>query len=246
MTYVSLVLDVSKMIAKCTRSPLMIVFLALFFVSTVHAAHREGIRGARYCEVILAQTRLNFSVFTTFGLNDCPDAAWKTITESSIKQETGSFFAHLNGPRYWVIDGFQQTLLQNDRVQTLGGLEMREAAILHLTLSDVFTGASPYRPHRVDRQTTWVYRAGRPVYELIDPNGQIYVMQSYHIEKNALTDKRLAILNAELNLPKGWQFRSGLLKRDVELTTSNNQAVVIQDDLLNTYQLATVDMLSPI
>ncbi len=223
------------------RSCLFVLLLGLPLVS--HSIDKNNLRGLRYCEIILAKMRLTFSVYSTIGLNDCPDMAWGKITPSSIKQETGSYFVHLNGPRFMLMNGVRNTYFVANQVVNLGGLEMREAGVLHLSILDLVKGAVPYREHAVDRQTTWVYKAGYPVYELLGPAGQVFVMQSYSIEKSPLTEEQLAGLGRVLTLPDGWHFRTGILKKNHDLIAINNRAVVMQDEFLNTYQLATNDFL---
>jgi hypothetical protein len=208
-----------------------------------YAITKEGLRGLRYCEIIVSQTKFDFAVYSTIGLNDCPSESWKKITTSSVRKETGSYFIHLNGPRHMVIDGVEDTYFIHDTQVLLGGLRMREAGIVRLSLSDIFKGATPYREHRVERETTWIYQAHRPVYELIDPFGHVYVMQSYSLQKRPLKETDLAQLGSDLHLPAGWHFRTGLLKKNARLVAINHHAVVVQDNLLNTYQLATRDFL---
>ena len=36
-----------------------------------------------------------------------------------------------------------------------------------------------YVPNQVHRDTTFTYKAGKPIFELNDPYGDVYVMQSY-------------------------------------------------------------------
>lgn len=208
-----------------------------------HAAEKHDMRNSKYCEIILSQMKLTAAVYSTLGLSDCPEAIWRNITPAGIRKETGSFFAHLNGPRYWTIDGSITSPLVSKNQRVLGGLPMHESGFLHLSLMDMARGSAPYREHKVNRQTTWIYNEGRPVYELIDPNGQVFVMQSYSIEKSPLSAASLADLGTQLKLPNGWHFRTGVLKESAYLTAINNTAVVIQDALLNTYQLATRDLL---
>jgi hypothetical protein len=43
---------------------------------------------------------------------------------------------------------------------------------------------------------------------------------------------------AKLSLPPGWIYRTVVLEADFNLVAADNVAIVIQDDLLNTYQLA--------
>ena len=220
-------------------------FLSILLISfPVVAANLEDVRGLRYCEIIFSQSKLKFAVYSTIKLNDCPEALWKTISASEVKKEIGSYFVYLNGPRYFVIDGMKDSKLVSPTKRSFGGLDMREAGIVHLSLWDLVMGARPYREHRVDRETTWVYKAGRPVYELIDPKGQVFVMQSYSLEKEPLTASSLAGLGAKLTVPTGWTYKVGVLKKNVYLKAVDKVAIVIQDNLLNTYQLAQNDFLN--
>ncbi len=203
------------------------------------ATQNKDLRGSRHCEIIMSKTRLNFSVYSTVGLNDCPNDQWKKITVAGIKNQTGAFFVHLNGPRYWLVDDYEQSTSTRAEERQLGGLPMRETGVLHLTLLDMIRGADPYREHKVERQTTWIYKAGHSVYELIDPKGRIFVMQSYSTEKSPLTEAILSGLDVKLKLPAGWHFRTQVLTKNAYVTSLNNRSVVIQDGLLNTYQLAT-------
>lgn len=119
---------------------------------------------------------------------------------------------------------------------------MREAGILHLSLMDLFKN-KPYQSHVVHRKTTWVYQADKPVFELIDPNGQVFVMQSYSVQKYPQTMNTLTQLGAKLQLPKGWKFKTGVLNKPETIEAVNNKAVVVQDNFLNTYQKASHDFL---
>lgn len=203
----------------------------------------DGVRGARYCEIILSQSKLQFAVFNTMGLNDCPNDLWKQLTAADIKSKTKSFFVYLNGPRHFVIDGFKHTHLVSQKERQFGTLTMRVAGVVRLSLWDLVMGARPYREHRVDRTTTWIYKAHRPVYELIDPKGHVFIMQSYSLEKKPLTPNSLNHLKRWLTLPAGWSYKTGVLQQDMYLKAVNNQAIVVQDNLLNTYQKACHDFL---
>jgi len=88
----------------------------------------------------------------------------------------------------------------------------------------------------IGRTTNWIFLAGKPVYELIGPKGQVYVMQSYSQivdPKLAYTD--LVALGNRLKPPKGWQYRSRTLTADL-IAPSGGKAHIIQDELQNTYQ----------
>ncbi|KGP62843.1 hypothetical protein EP47_14275 [Legionella norrlandica] len=220
-----------------------IFLFVLFFMPQIsHGAETSNIRSKRYCEIILSKSISTYAVYNTWGLNDCPEQLWSKVSISAVKKETGSSFVHLNGPRYWVIDGFKNTSLINPTIKTISGIPMREAGVLHLSLMDLFKNR-PYKTHEVDRKTTWVYQAGKPVFELIDPSGQVFVMQSYSAQKYPQTITSLQQLGTKLKLPKGWQFKTGVLNKSETIQAINNKAVVVQDNFLNTYQKASYDFL---
>ncbi|HHT9950799.1 TPA: hypothetical protein ACT9K3_000622 [Legionella pneumophila] len=218
------------------------LFILFFAPLLSYGAETSNMRGKRYCEIILTKTISSYAVYNTWGLNDCPEQLWSKVSVSTVKKETGSSFVHLNGPRYWVIDGFKNTSLINPAIKTISGIPMREAGILHLSLMDLFKN-KPYQSHVVDRKTTWVYQADKPVFELIDPNGQVFVMQSYSVQKYPQTMNTLTQLGAKLQLPKGWKFKTGVLNKPETIQAVNNKAVVVQDNFLNTYQKASHDFL---
>jgi hypothetical protein len=198
------------------------------------------VRGDRYCEILigkLAGTSVHVEVYNTYLLNDCPDQAWASIDPNQIKAQEKAAAVILNGPRYWVMDGFEGSSFVDATPRTFGGLEMRLAGTLDLPPSQA-SGDVPYAPRTVARTTTWVYGAGQRVYELVDPSGRVFDMQSYSVQKAPQTMESLAALGAKLALPAGWTYRSRVLDADLRVTAVNGQATVVQDDLANTYQLS--------
>ncbi len=96
---------------------------------------------------------------------------------------------------------------------------------------------APYAVNRVSRDTVFTYLAGRQVYELQDPSGVRYRMQSFTHgtdPEQELVD--LQRLGERLDLPMGWSFHVKILAQDAELLTLNGLAEVITDELGNTYQ----------
>ncbi|MCH9756116.1 MAG: hypothetical protein K0U37_02850 [Gammaproteobacteria bacterium] len=209
----------------------------------IYASHAEGLRGARYCEIIASDGWLNFAVYTTQGLNDCPERFWKNITKEDIKKATGASKVILNGPRYWTMDEINVTPLIQIEKKKFKKLYTQKVAYVQLGLFDVFSGPRLYHKHEVDRDTVFTYQAGKPVYELIDSKGRAYVMQSYSVDKVKQTERSLSKLGSKLKLPKGWQFKTGTLDKTTHLKTVDKKAFVIQDDFKNSYQLASHDFL---
>ena len=217
--------------------------LTLTVAVSAKAVAEVDYRDARYCEVVLGYG-LKASVYTSFKLNRCPQNLWTNINPSKVKRQNRATFVYLNGPRHFLIDDYTytKTAINND-LRSFGGIKMHKAAVVKVTLSDMLKGFRPYKEHVVQRENTWIFKKGRPIYELISPQNKVYVMQSYSEEVMKQDVYSLANLAGKLNLPKGWRFKTGILRKDVHLATQNNQAIITQDKFKNTYQLAPIDYL---
>lgn len=201
----------------------------------------EDVRGQRYCEVLVGKldgSVVHVEVYNTFLLNDCPEDAWKALDPAQIKADQGADAIVLNGPRYWLMDSFVNSKLIDTTPVTFGSLEMRLSGELDVPLSEAMGGEKAYKTRTVARATTFVYDAGKPVYELVDPQGQIYDMQSYSVQHVMQTEASLEDLGATLTLPSGWQLRSRTLDAPLSVTAVNGMATIVQDDVANTYQLS--------
>ncbi len=201
------------------------------------------LRNVRYCEIIPVTRRgrtLTAWVYNTLGLNDCPAAEWEALTVEQVNEEYGSVSAKLNGPRYWVIDRLvgSGSTATGERF-TFGGIEMELRATLETKLREGTVGEEFYTPNEVQRDTVYTYRAGRAVFELTSPEGDVYIMQSYaRIKDKELTIDDLPSLGGRLSLPDGWTYTTRTLDEDFELD-SGGLAYVINDDFYNAYQRRT-------
>lgn len=220
---------------------LLLSLLALAPACDEADAPRETVRDDRYCEILLGTADLAagtvaIDVYNTVGLNDCPQDLWAALDAEAIKAEAMVDAAILNGPRHWVLDAFEQSTLQDTTVRAFGGVEMRKAGALELSLAEVAVPSAPYTPRTVRRDTTWRYYAGQSVYELVDPDGAVFDMQSYSTQQVEQDEASLAGLGEELELPAGWSFRARVLAEDLEVTAVDGLAMVVQDERGNTYQ----------
>jgi hypothetical protein len=230
---------------KNTAPALLIALMATSGCSSSGTAatgsDTEDVRGSRYCEILvgkLAGSDISIDVYNTYGLGDCPEATWEAIDPSQIKAAEMAAVVIMNGPRYWMMDSFTDTKTVDPTVVTLGGLPMRWGGTITAPTSQVAGGQQPYTPLQVARTTTWVYDSGRSVYELVDPTGRIFDMQSYSVETTAQTEASLAGLGQTLHLPDGWTFRTRTLDASLQVTAVDGMATVVQDELSNTYQLS--------
>ncbi len=121
---------------------------------------------------------------------------------------------------------------------TFGGLEMRLGGQLSVKIAEVMGGETAYVIREVARTTSRVYEAGKPVYELIDPEGRIFDMQSYSVQTVPQTEATLLDLGTELAVPAGWTWQTRTLEADLTVTAVDGVATVVQDERGNTYQLS--------
>lgn len=222
----------------------IIAIIALCAPPPSPAGDMKNLRGQRYGEVLLGKGGLiapsEFDVYNTIGLNDCPEDLWSKLDAEKIKSETGARMVKLNGPRYWAIDGLTNSVLISKEKRDFGGIEMRHAGTIELSLRDKFSLGQPYAIHKVARNTVWVFKAGRPTYQLIDPDGAVYFMQSYSVQNEKQDANTLAKLGSRLKLKDGWKFRTIVLKKDFEVKAEDGMAYVVQDDFDNTYQKSSL------
>lgn len=197
----------------------------------------SGLRGIRYCEVLLLHpgaTGIMADVYNTMGHSDCPQDAWEQLDTTAIAAENGVPAAVLNGPRYWTLDHIDSTMQLTAPVATFGTIEMFLAATVDVGQPDDQT---PYTAHGVQRVTTFVFDADTKIYQLTDPDGTHYVMQSYSQQVDpSLNESRLAQLGSVLQLPAGWTYDVITLDDRLEVYDSEGVAYVLQDEFKNSYQ----------
>lgn len=195
---------------------------------------REAVRG----NPSRARRRLGpqATVFNSFPLNDCPEQLWSKLDAEAIARENDAQMVLLNGPRYWLMSQIDKPSGTEQEKRSFGGIEMLRQATVQLSSMS----PAPYTVNRVDRKALFTFDAGRPVFELVDPDGRRWVMQTYSqtVDKSLSLDD-LAHLANRLKLPAGWSYESRTLASPLRVDTRGQDAEVTQDDLANSYSLET-------
>jgi hypothetical protein len=196
-------------------------------------------RGTRYGEVLAIYLRdegLQADVYGTQLLNDCPQELWETLDAEVIKDEMDAVFVKLNGPRYWMLDGLGTKAEPVEPVlRDFNGITMRRIATVDLGEG---LDASPYMERKVNRGAIFFFDAGRPVYELVNPAGEAYVLQARCVGVDPeMSEEALETLGDRLALPEGWSYRVRILEEELVIDTSSSPATVLQDEFENSYTL---------
>ena len=199
----------------------------------------DDMRGVRYGEVLpvfLREDGLHAEVYGTQMLNDCPQHLWEKLDAAAIAKELGAVLVKLNGPRKWVLDGLGTKVAPVEPVlREFGGIMFRRIATIHLGDKP---GAGPYKENKINRGAVFFFDAGKPVYELVNPEGKAYVMQALCMGVDAsMSEASLPSLGSRLSLPAGWTYRSRVLEHELVVDTTASLATVLQDEFENSYTL---------
>jgi hypothetical protein len=221
-------------------APLLAAVLALVLaVPAVAAAPRAkvtGMKDARYCEIFEVRAlppNGSAEIWNTIRRGSCPQSTWAKVDPAAVARQRGALAVVLNGPRHFLMDEANAVV---GRRATIAGLPMtRVAAIPLVSAADI--DQAPYVDRTIKRVNTWTWKKGRTVFELVRPDGAVYVMQSYSLQRDPkLTLATLPGVGRRIDLPAGWRFRVRTLKAPL-VVGAKGDATILQDDLLNTYQL---------
>jgi hypothetical protein len=117
---------------------------------------------------------------------------------------------------------------------SFGGLEARWVAQLALAMAaKAAKGSEPYKVFMPKKTQKMVYTKGKPVYELVDSEGNVYVMQAH---EEQFPVESLPKLGERLKKPpKGWQYRTRDLTEDLILDLGPSQTIYAVGDEFHQY-----------
>jgi hypothetical protein len=189
----------------------------------------DNTRNMRFCEILVVKYR-GIEVYNTTGVSDCPARLWSDLNLRKIRRKFGAIKVEKNGPHFWMMDS--QTVSFGTRA-SFGGIGARWVARLPLlTALEAATGSKPYKVFTPKKTQKMIYAKGKPVYELIDPDGNVYVLQAHEARFSIDT---LATLGEKLNLPTGWKFRTRDLTEDLVMDLKSDQTIYAIGDEYHQY-----------
>lgn len=225
-----------------TSGPLALLFsLGIFGAGGASPAQAQqqmeqitltGIRDMRYCEFLLIyEDRVD--IYNTSASDGCPAELWQSMDVAELAKTHGATRAQLNGPKFWAPD--EQTI-EFGGAKDFGGIEARYGATLPLSALGASEGSAPYTRFTSSKKQAFVFKAGLPVYELVDPDGNSYVLNAYGAQ---VRDGDPANLAEQLSPAEGWSFRVSTPSRDliVEAATDADPVQMVGDDMHQYYTL---------
>jgi hypothetical protein len=149
----------------------------------------------------------------------------------AIKKQFGAKAIQKNGPHYWMMDTLTVSFGEK---ASFGGIEARWGASIDPALigkSD--KGSEPYKVFNPKKTQKMVYSKGKPVFELVDPDGHAYALQA---REDAFPIDTLPKLGEKMRkLPKGWQYRTRVLTEDLVLDLTPDKTIYGVGDEFHQY-----------
>ena len=225
------------------RKTNLLIAASLFIFETVQAQGTQktenisltGIRGMVFCEFLLISETV-VTIYNTSANGECDLDAFAALDPAKLALEYGVQAAQLNGPKYWIMD--EQTLGLGE-AKTFGGIEARYAATLPLAALGKGEGADPYAPYVTQKEQRMVYHADKPVYELVDKDGNSFVLNAYGAK---VKDGNPSNLATQLNVAEGWSFGTRTLSEDLIIVQKGTvPSKMVGDDFHQYYSLEVSD-----
>ncbi|MFO7533097.1 MAG: hypothetical protein R6W93_11600 [Candidatus Limnocylindrales bacterium] len=170
------------------------------------------------------------------------DAHFRALDPEKLRQEYGGDAVRFNGPRRFLGDRFTAVAFDGGKRSMLGPIPMYLYGTFVVPDLDAFISGkqAPYRETVSRRTTTWFFDAGSEVYELVSPEGTVFVMQSASqmVDPHNSVDQ-LPTLGDRLSLPEGWQFRARTLEEELVMPVTYSDDppnTIVLDEFENNYQ----------
>lgn len=206
--------------------------IALSFPATAGQALEElmleDIRGMRYCEILLIFDH-GVDIYNTSASDGCPEDKWKAMDIHTIATEHGANAAQLNGPKFWAPDA--QTIKLGE-TKTFGGIDARYAATIPSSALGAEQGSDAYAHFTSSKKQTLIFKAGQPVYQLVDVDGNAYVLNAYG---SGVINGDPANLATQLSPAKGWSFRVVVPNENMTVAPPKNGPTNMVGDDMHQY-----------
>jgi|LauGreDrversion4_2_1035121.scaffolds.fasta_scaffold372064_2 hypothetical protein len=216
--------------------------LGLFSVGSV-IADSTPIYGKRFCEIVYSKNFMDFYVYNSNTLHDCPQSWWKGLNQNIIKKDVQASYVFLNGPRIWLVDKIDNEPSKARTVNQFRGKPLHLVGTFHTDFQTLLKHHGPYTDYKIDRDQVCSLHKGRMIIEIINQQGQVYILQSISLKHHMQTPDNIAQLKHQIKLPKGWFMKMGALPEDFKMRPQEHSIHVVQDEFDNTYQLVDKDLI---
>jgi hypothetical protein len=182
-------------------------------------------RGYLYCELVFDYGDVGNDIYSTSPLAESSLDWWDNLDLDALAKEFGAKAVYKNGPQWWSMD--EVGVMASDPIQVAGVNMVFGAHLPPGTMAiPKYTVFSPAKTQNL------VWKAGKPAYQLVDPDGNVYVLQGHKIPQDSLA----ALGDQFKALPDGWKFRVSVLREDLVMNLTPKEAIPsVQDEFNQIY-----------
>jgi len=182
-------------------------------------------RGYQYCELVFNYGKVGNDIYSTSPLAPADLDWWNNLDLKALAKEFGAESVYKNGPQWWSMD--EVGVMASQPVNVAGVKMVFGAHLPAGTLS-----IPKYVVFNPAKYQNLVWKAGKPIYQLVDPEGHIYVLQGHKIQQESL-----ATLGEKFEkLPQGWKYRVTVLEEDLVMNLTPNKPIPsVQDEFDQIY-----------
>lgn len=163
-------------------------------------------RDYQYCELVFQYGDVGSDIYSTSPLAPCSLNWWDNLDLDAVAKELGAKAAIKNGPQWWSMDTVG--VMASEPV-TIAGVQMIFGA--HLPAGTMNTPA--YNVFKPAKYQDLVWKAGQPSYQLVDPDGHVYIVQGYKVMKEDLA----TLGDKYKQLPQGWEYQVVSPAEDIKM-----------------------------
>jgi len=191
------------------------------------------------------------NTLSTQGLGNCSSEDYFKLSPVSVKAQLATsplkaFRVSLWGIYHPTMD--LSNVFINHKYEDIGLLRFYEASVSTFRLSDMlqdpgmislYLQGANYLPYKSSEDLYYIWNPGSPVYELVDPDGNVYIMTYFtNTLTQSLNIQSLSELGAFLRLPKGWSYRTRVVEKVLEIEVNSrlsNFTTRLSDNYNNIY-----------
>ena len=182
-------------------------------------------RGYQYCELVFIYSDKGSDIYSTSPLAQADLDWWENLDVEALAREFGAASVYKNGPQWWSMD--EVGVMASQPVPVAGVNMVFGAHLPPGTLK--IAKYTVFNPAKF-QNLTW--NAGKPVYQLVDPDGHTYILQGHKIP-----EEKLAALGERFEkLPQGWKYRTKVLDEDLVMNLTPKEPIPsVQDEFDQIY-----------
>ena len=182
-------------------------------------------RGYRYCELVFNYGAKGNDIYSTSPSAEANLDWWDNLDLEALAKEFGAASVFKNGPQWWSMD--EVGVMASEPVEVAG---VRMVFGAHLPPGTM--QIPKYTVFNPAKTQTLTWRAGKPVYQIVDAEGHVYVLQGHKVP----TDQLATLDEKFQHLPEGWEYRVKVLDNDLVMKLTPNAPIPsVQDEFDQIY-----------